>query len=240
MWCKEVWREIRYRRNYLVMGSVVLIYKIIEERGYVVYKVGKYLDSGEMYYMGVGESLEVMLRLCMLIYMILIIPLVWCEVVLVVVRGLYRSEAVGLIKVTVMSCILVIVGIKVVEEVVLRGIERAVGAIVKVEGVEHMEYIKEIKKYVRVIEEVTRGVIVVSQIPVLIWIWCKWWRGGKEGLSEKRRWVYCGVMIVGGMVTPPEVLSQVVVGVVVGVVYESWVIYEVYKRYKKEIWKERN
>lgn len=223
-------RELSYRARYVGLGFILGIGVGIKYRGYLLYYVNRYIGE-ELYYMNVLESIEVMLRLLLVVGCVVVIPLVWLQVWCFLVRGLYKWEGRRLIGVGVVSWILMLVGIKSVEVVLLPGVGDVIGKVLGVEGIREVEYLKMMRRYVSFIEEVTFVMILLTQVPVILWIMKKFGRlRVKRGLCY-RKWVYCGTLVVGGVT--PDVWSQCVLVLPVWIGYELGMGYMLYEKYKR-------
>lgn len=83
-----------------------------------------------------------------------------------------------------------------------------------------LQYIPSVKAYVIFCVSLGGAMLLSSQIPLLIyllvyWKWIRIW-----DLAKRRRWVVISILVWAGLVSPPDVISQLILGIPLIIGYE--------------------
>lgn len=215
------------RINYIIIGYAIVVIEGVREREILIYRVNKIIGEEKMYNIGITESMEITLRMVVVIGIIWIIPQIWMEVYSGVSGGMKREEQKELRKLMIYTTILMYMGIKVGVGEIIPRIAEWMEEISKGEVIE-MEYMKMYRRSYEEIERMVLGVVIVTQIPVMVRILRRRKRGIR--MEKIRRLVYIIGMLIGGIIGSGEISSQVMIGGVVVMYYEGVVIRELYER----------
>jgi sec-independent protein translocase protein TatC len=228
--------ELKKRLYYIGVGYLLVIGIGIWKGEYILYGIKKLilLERGEeeiIRNMRVMETLEIGIKIIMEIGIILVIPLIWLELYSIVVGGLKKEEGKELWKIIVKGWLSILIGVWVSIGYIIPNIERWVNEINKGIGGElvKIENIGTIKENYEFIEKTILGVIVVGQIPIIVRIYKKKIeRIGKKG-------IYMLICIISGILSPPELLSQLIISIPIIIWYERREWLEKRKKWKRKI-----
>lgn len=217
----------------MLCGWVMVGLCIIKEREIVLYRIGRgFRGEGERYYsLGVMETFEVVLKLGLVLGAVVTTPLLCLQVYVYVSRGLTGKER-GLLRGVLCSIMgLMIVGVVVAVEWLGPWIWRFMDGF---RG-EEVEYMITIGDHVRWLTKVVMAGMMVMQVPVLLWAMIRWEWLSRGSLERGRGWIMFVVLLVAGLVTPPDVGSQVMLFIPTMSLYELWLVSRLYRRYKKGV-----
>jgi len=217
-----VTKELKGRFVYLGMSYLIVVLIGLVRREDIVYELNRLVNKGgDLYNINVLEGLEIVIRMIGVIGIICVVPVLWIELYSFINTGLNREEKVEVMIGIVVSYILMTLGIYFgLEKVIPRIIDFMDGFRSELD----MGYIGMLRGYYSFVEEVMIMMILLTQMPVVCMIMSKTGIVDENSLIRYRRWFYVGGLLVSGIVSPPDIWSQIVTFVPIGCVYELWIM----------------
>ena len=171
-------------------------------------------------YIGLGEALTAQLKVCLLSALILVLPVVLWQGWLFLKPALYPQEKQQFFKVALIICFLFILG-------VLFGY-----LVVFVMAVTFFVYVGQgfatpmlsINDYLSFLLGFVLPFGLAFELPVICYLLGKAGLVTSASLIEARRYIILGIFIVAGVLTPPDVLSQIMMAVPLLVLYEAGIL----------------
>ena len=222
--------EIKYRIGYVIIGSIIGSIVGMKEVDRIM-EVIKYEGMTEMYFIDVSEGIKNTIYIGISIGLVGTIPQLWLQIYKYVCVGMYKEEQKEYIKMMLISIIMQFIGIRVgIEEIVPRIIEFYIGF----DGGGGY-YIPGMGEYRQHIIEVVGGVIIISQSILIGELLIKWKWIGVIGMRKGRRWYILSIIIIGSLITPPEINGQLMIYIPMIIIYEGQILREIRKIYKNRI-----
>ena len=215
--------ELRWRVKYICLSGIWIGFCVVYNRGYILNRIGGFINGDDLY-VGVVEYLDVLMRIWIIISFICVIPYFWFQIYVFFGRGMYKNERQKLGKIGVLSWLLLILGMEFGSNVVISGIENFIGGVINIEGSDEVEYLQVLGGYVSFLERILVGLICITQLPVFLWFLVNRVIIGLKKIYKWRRWVYLILFVIGGLISPPDVWSQLLLVVPIISLYEGWVL----------------
>lgn len=194
-------------------------------------------ESGKVYNIGVMEGVREIIRVIGWMSIIYVIPLIWVQVGSYMSTGSTRRECKWMIKVGVVSCGMIIGGIKMMEVWVIPGIIGWVKRIMEMEGGKEIEYIGVMREYIEFVGGVMIGGVISGQIPIILGVMIRRGVVRRKGVIYGRKVGYMVGLIIAGGVAPPEVWSQVCIWIPIIIIYEVGVVGWIREKYRRRVWR---
>ncbi|OIO61170.1 MAG: twin-arginine translocase subunit TatC [Alphaproteobacteria bacterium CG_4_10_14_0_2_um_filter_63_37] len=182
-------------------------------------------DSGKLIYTGLPEVFFTYLKVAILAAFILTSPLTFYQIWAFVAPGLYRSEKRGFLAFVVGSVGLFALGAAFAYFLVFPLIFKFFLGFAN----ETIEALPAVKEYLSLVVKLIFAFGVAFEVPLICLVLAKVGILTPRAMAEKRRYVYVGMFVIGALLTPPDVISQVMLAIPmillfeVGVALARWI-----------------
>ena len=183
----------------------------------------KYPDSS-MQITGPAESFVTFLKICLLSGLVLAIPVVLYQFWAFVAPGLYRSERRVFFPVLLLSIFLFLVGASFSFFLVFPLAFDFLLGMVPPELGGGVESNIRMGEYFSFSLTLLLAFGASFQVPIICMALVRLGMVTVQGLRAKRRYVFAGAFILAALITPPDVISQVLLGFPVWLLYELGII----------------
>lgn len=216
--------ELR-NRLFKIFGSVFLVLMLLfpfsrKIFDFVAKPLVKFVPSGELLSLGPVAPLTATISLIFYLSLFLVMPVILYQVWAFVAPGLYRKERRFAIPLLASSIMLFYAGLAFAYYVVFPLIFGFVSSFTP----EIVEYKPDMAEYVSFVMMVVLvfGLAFETPIATVLTVWTG--LTTPEKLGKARPYVFLGAFVVGMLLTPPDVISQIVLAVPVYLLYELGII----------------
>ena len=230
--------ELRYRLLYVLTGyliAVITAFLFSEELLYIISKpllsieeslIKNSLEERRLIYTNITEAFTTQLTLAAYLGLYIILPNVIYQIWSFIRPGLYQNEQNFLRKIIVPSVLLFLLGLFLTFNILtpaickfFLGFETTLE-----EGAIQIQLEAKISEYVSTILNTIFIITVLSQYPLLILILLYLGIIDFDWLVKQRKLFIFVFFIIGAICTPPDVLSQIVLAIVLSILYEGLLI----------------
>lgn len=250
-------KEIKQRSYQVVIGVMFGIIIGQKERRNIIYELIEPLrrsqkneeneevikELGNFVQLNITEGLTVQLKLCIIVGVFVSIPIMWIQVQYFISGGLYKKEQKKVRKVGIISWMLLNSGVYFTEKQLLPRawsffLSYGDGVVGEEEGEKRsgkgVGQIPGFGNYVLIFSELIFGIIITSQLPVIVYILINWGQIKQKELVKGRPQVIIIILIWSALITPPDLISQVLIFIPLFGVQELTILIQIFKkRYKK-------
>ena len=237
--------ELRYRLAYLLIGyvtAVITAYFFSEELLYIIAKPllydGNSLEERRLIYTNITEAFTTQLILALYVGLYIIIPNIIYQAWSFLKPGLYFNEQKFLKKTLGPSIILFALGLFLTFSVLIPAICKFfVGFETNLEdGAIQIQLEAKISEYVFIVTYKIFLISILSQYPLIILSLIYLEVIDFEWLVKQRKFFILGFFILGAMCTPPDILSQIFLALLLITFYEGTLISLLaYKNYSNSL-----
>ncbi|MBC7086895.1 MAG: twin-arginine translocase subunit TatC [Tissierellales bacterium] len=178
------------------------------------------ISIGEKYfefiYLKPAELLTTYMRLAILVGIIISSPIIFLETWLFIKPGLERNSQKKIFIALIFGMIMFFVGVTFSYLSVLPLSIRFFGNM-KIEGIEPMI---SISNYIGFLTSILLSFGIVFEMPVVIFILSKMKIVTYNMLNKVRKYVYLAIVILAAIITPPDVISQILLSIPMILLYE--------------------
>jgi sec-independent protein translocase protein TatC len=237
--------ELRYRLAYLLIGyvtAVITAYFFSEELLYIIAKPllydGNSLEERRLIYTNITEAFTTQIILALYVGLYIIIPNIIYQAWSFLKPGLYFNEQKFLKKTLGPSIILFALGLFLTFSVLIPAICKFfVGFETNLEdGAIQIQLEAKISEYVFIVTYTIFLISILSQYPLIILSLIYLEVIDFEWLVKQRKFFILGFFILGAMCTPPDILSQIFLALLLITFYEGTLISLLaYKNYSNSL-----
>ena len=170
------------------------------------------------------EKFMIYLKASMILAVILASPWIIYQIWLFVSAGLYKQEKRFVYIVTPLSAGLFIIGV-VFFLFVVAPLVLAFAITFQLPGLDYIEYKPQISDYINVVLTLTLVFGIAFQSPIAIVFAERMGLVSIETLVQNRKFVLLGVFVISAVVTPPDVISQILLAVPLYALFESSILF---------------
>ena len=170
------------------------------------------------------EKFTIYLKASIILAVIIASPWIIYQIWLFVSSGLYKHERKFVHVVTPISVGLFIIGV-VFFLFVVAPLVLSFAINFKLPGLDYIDYKPQITDYVNVILTLTLVFGIAFQSPIAIVFAERMGLVSIENLVKSRKFVLLGVFIIAAAATPPDVVSQIMLGIPLYILYEGSILF---------------
>ncbi len=216
--------ELR-NRLFKVFGSVFLVFMLLFPFSKKIFDIAsdplrKVLPGGELIATGTASPVIATLKLSFYLALIIAMPVVLYQLWAFVAPGLYRKEKRFAMPLLVSSIVLFYAGIAFAYFVLFPLVFSFVSAFTP----DSVTYMPDITDYIGFVMMliIVFGLAFETPVATVLIVWTG--LTTVEKLSAARPYVFLGAFVVGMLLTPPDVISQIILAVPVYLLYEIGII----------------
>lgn len=188
-------------------------------------------QGSHMVAIGITTTFIVPLKVTLLVGFLIALPFVLYQAWAFIAPGLYRSEQRLALPLIVSSTLLFLLGMAFCYFVVFRTVFRFFASIAP----SSIEMMPDIEAYVNFVLTLFLAFGVAFEVPIAVVLLVKTGMVTVRKLREIRGYVIVGSFVVAAVITPPDVLSQLMLGTPLCLLYEIGIIAgSIVERHKKE------
>jgi sec-independent protein translocase protein TatC len=161
------------------------------------------------------------IKLCFFITILITTPIIIYNVWAFVVPGLYKKEKKLLMPIILTSCLLFYIGI-IFSFLLIIPLTINFFSTCAPQGVTIMT---EISSYLDFITTVSILSGLIFQVPIITKIFINFNITTKKQLQEKRRYIIIFAFVIGMLLTPPDVLSQIILAIPIWLLFELGLLF---------------
>ena len=210
-------KELKGRIVYVCVGYTLVVLMGVVRKDEVMYRLVKELGSERLVSLGVLESLEIIVRMVLVMGLLWTIPLVWIEVLSYISSGLREEERRSVWKGVLWSQIMMVVGVNIGMSILVGGVYEYMEWFKESELIE-VSYVGGIKSWYMYSERIVVMVVVLTQLPLLLRV-----------VSVSRKSYYLGSVVISVMVSPPDISYQGMWLIPLWLGYEGKKIWDIYR-----------
>lgn len=216
--------ELR-NRLFKVVGSVLVVLLVLfpfarQIFDFVAKPLVKFIPSGELLSLGPVAPLTAAISLTFYLSLFIAMPIILYQVWAFVAPGLYKKEKRFAMPLLASSIVLFYAGLAFAYYVVFPLIFGFVSSFTP----ENVEYKPDMAEYISFVMMVVLvfGLAFETPIATVLTVWTGLTTPAK--LGKARPYVFLGAFVIGMLLTPPDVISQIVLAVPVYLLYEVGII----------------
>ena len=206
-------------------------------------------EGSTLQYIGIPEAFLTYLKLSLFGGLVLAMPVIFYQLWRFVAPGLYRSEKNAFLPFLIASPVMFLIGASFAYYVVLPlafdfflgfqqfGPEGAELGEVGAGSDLNVQFLGTINEYLGLTMKFVIAFGLCFQLPVLLTLMGKAGLVSATGLADMRKYAVVGILVLAAIVTPPDVVTQVILFVVVYGLYEVsiWLVRWVEKRREADL-----
>lgn len=216
--------ELR-NRLFKIFGSVILVFCVLfpfaqEIFGIVATPLTRFVPGGELQAIGVVSTLTATISLTFYLSLFLAMPVILYQVWAFVAPGLYRKEKNFAMPMLASSIVLFYAGLAFAYYVVFPLIFGFIANFTP----DVVEWKPDMAEYVSFIMLVALVFGLAFETPIATMLTVATGLTTSKTLGKARPYVFLGAFVIGMLLTPPDVISQVILAVPVYLLYELGII----------------
>jgi sec-independent protein translocase protein TatC len=216
---KYHYKEIKGRIRYILISLLLSILILIENREEILYN----LSPLNLIYTSLTEGLNSYIYIIILLGIILNGPLIYIHYYSFVQGGLYRYEYEELRRKSILNIIFMIILLSITIVYIL---PKLILFFLQFES-ENLRLTLKISEYVGFLTKTILITLIIGILPIVI-------NRKTKKIVKRRRITYMVILIISGLVTPPDVVSQIILGLPIILMIEMSILRgELEKRSKK-------
>ena len=209
------WQELKYRFFYYIQSTIILgvIIFSYKEKVYAgladpIVKEGLYL-----FYTQLSEPLMAWIKLSSYLAILMNMPFLLYQIYAYLKSGLYEYEAKKVRSWCYVYIIILIIGIN----MMIKGMSKVIIPFFLEYQLDSLDYCGKISEYISMIGWLMLGLLV---LPILMMITYEIQRKDAKIFERSRGYILLVIMIITSMLTPPDILSLLIVGIPIYIVLE--------------------
>jgi sec-independent protein translocase protein TatC len=184
----------------------------------------------KVYFLSPTEAFAVRIKISIILGIILSVPVIFYQLWQFVVPGLFESEVKAVVPAVIFSTIFFLIGGTFCFFLVLpMAIKFLMGF-----GTEKLEPMIKIGSYISFVSYTTLAFGAVFELPVIAYFLGKLGIITDKTLKKGRKYAVVGILILAATITPPDLFSQIMLGVPLYILYEISIIVLRMTQKKKE------
>jgi len=230
--------ELRYRIYYYIISNIITTLVAYEYSTELIYLfarpllINKTHEVNQLIYTNITEAFFTFLNISLFSSIFLTIPILLYQVFFYLLPGLYEYEKENLSYIIYFMLIMILINLAIIYFLVLPIIW---SFFLEFDNTMSQEVFKikfegKINEYITLVENLIISFAICSQIPVILIVLINFNLLNFNVLVKARSFMVITCLILGAMLSPPDVFSQVILAIPLYFSYEFGIFFAIFKK----------